>query len=240
LDLEEFDTVPATVTSTTSNSDSIIVMLTETGINTGIFHGSFELISGATQGNKLQISAGDDIMVSFNEGAGARVDIEFDEIEEAGLIEINDFFVNEPDLDFVPVGYGINLKFVDANSSGPIMLTFSYANVKLGPVNPALIGIGHKVGESWIEIVPPGTAIHDPVAKTISGEVTELGLFSLGFEFGPGGGGGGGLPRPGSGLVLDSAISAIIDRDAGSGGHGVGGTATISQATVGQNMETTF
>ena len=136
------NTITANVTSS-SNPHGVLVTLTETGPNTGIFTGNFSFTSGASSGTALQVKAGDQIRVSYNASL-ARFTETINGVAQPGTAIITDYVVpkdNSPTSSvasgtpiFTPVGGAVNVTFVGTNQSpdGQGTVTMSYANAHLG------------------------------------------------------------------------------------------------------------
>jgi hypothetical protein len=118
-----------------------------------------------------------------------------------------------------------------------INVTMSYANALLLGNDPSDLTIFQFREGIWTNMTDLTTVSVDIGAKTVStgAVVAKQGVFTLAFDFPLPGGGGGGLPRPGTGIVLDSVISiaATINDDSGdnsddeSNGSGGGGRRVV-------------
>jgi len=192
-----------------------LVVLTETGTDTGIFQGSF-------------VVSNPSISISYTpQPATGRLKAELDDVTTSGTAQMSDFIINDPSFAvnncFTPVVQPVNFTIADA-IIGPTgyTVTMSYANALLEPPVPAqdtqLLQMYYQpAGQGWTLVTfnafgDPGA--NDPNAMTITSDpaffgnppITGSGLFTLGFDTGCGGGGGGGIVS--AGLVLDLLAAA--------------------------------
>ncbi len=246
--------ITAAVSSTTSLPNSIRITLVETGPNTGIFLGSFTLSEGSSSGNLLEADTGDDITVSYKSAQG-KFGALLDEIIESGVADVRSFLL-DPELEpIAPFGAAIEMTLIDAqlSSSAVVTITMSFANIDLGSGDseqrPEFLKLFQRTGDTWQDITKTGAEGHDLEAMTITGITNSAGIFTIGCDSsqqgcqGPGRGGGG-LPRPGTGILLDSRATiergGDSERDSGSSG-GSGGTSrstAIAPTPSGDNVET--
>jgi len=248
LNPSEKEIIRAGVRSNSSIPFYVIITLTETSADSGIFQGTFTLTSAETNDlfDLLHIEAGDTLEALYIEGA--RFSAKIDGVTEAGIVETKDVI---PLVDcFTFVGGAVNLKFVDSHlgPNGNITVSISYRNAGFQPEdiakksdlkiiysNESTTGI---VGR-W-DIIP--STVHtdtqivtgivplpsDPSAlATYSG-----GSFSLAFDTGCRGGAGGGFARPGAGIVVDFIASIKKPTASASPTNaGGGGTPVLLQLT---------
>jgi len=246
LDPAAIDVIEANVSTDTSGPDGgISIILAEDLIHPGVFTGAFTFTSSLSSGSSLQASPGDNISVSYDQDFGARSEVSFEGVEEAGASQLQDVDnIGDPtSLPFDPVGYAVELKFLDSSltSKGNITLTLSYTNglFKEDALRERLdIYHGIRVDNDNIDWTATAITPIDPDngytigvntdSETVTVKTISPGIFMLGYSVGEPGGGGGGLPRPGTGIVLD-AVASIgrgstndgNSRDGGGGSHRV-------------------
>ncbi len=193
LDITAIDMVTVTANSTTSGALKANVLLTETGVNTGIFTGELRLSSTETVDNKLQVSEGDVITYNhFEDSLGVAQSHSEEsqgvgrfqaviEILSAGNVKITDVLIdtvneaiNQP---FIPRSHGVNLELLDGatlDPANPPVITMSYANLDLGGEDPAQLTMYYNPGPfdvitiinlEIICTITPG-CVWDPVAAT--------------------------------------------------------------------------
>jgi hypothetical protein len=239
------ETIEANATSST-DTEGIKIMLSETGTGSGIFLGSFVVddVSSSDEDDILRAEDGDIITTSYFSPARAPFKVIFDEVIESGMAEITQFTVDQrPEVnihDFDAIGDAYELRLIDAQLSpeSEITVIMSYVNVNLEDdeiistdlfsllqFDPESIASG-KYG--WLDM----TTGMDSSQKTVTGTTSSTGNFTIGHDYrvGEPGGGGGGLPRPGTGVVLDgiAGLGAISNNDRhGSGGGGGGGNRVV-------------
>ena len=145
--------VNTVVVNVTSSSDphGILVTLSETGPNTGVFTGSFSFTSSASSGSALQVSPGDNIRVSYD-ASHARFSETINGITQPGNVIITDYVVPTDDspsctdmgvciptssndgVPFLPIGGAVNVTVVGAQTdpNATDTVTMSYANDNIG------------------------------------------------------------------------------------------------------------
>ncbi len=238
VDPSEIDIVSAGIKSQTSGSEGITIVLHETTASSGIFQGTFTLISGPSSGSSLQASTGDLLTVAYN--IPARAQIMIDGIIESGLLQVTDYLVSQ-EADFVPFGGAMKAELIDAQLSegSRVQVTLSYANARIGGNDPNNLRLLQEVQDGvWIDITERDfqgniTGV-DTDAKTITGETGTLGAFSIGGDIGTIGGAGGGVSRPGTGLVLDFVASIAASSRSGGGG----GSSTVASTQTSTTVQT--
>ncbi|MEM2140966.1 hypothetical protein [Nitrososphaera sp.] len=240
LDSSTIESITATVTSS-SDSTGITITLTESGVNTGIFQGSFIPTSSASATPRIHISSGDQIKVTYLAPNRAQLYVTVQGVAESGMLEVVSYdppnFMNYIN----PVGDLYKLRLVDARlaSSPSVKLTMSYATVSLSGAlgfDPTQLRIMNMDNGNCISgITDPAPSALNTTTKTVNGTATGIGQFILALPGGsfynscpaPPGGAGGGLARPGSGLVLD-AIAVVTIPSSGGGAGGGGGVSLPS------------
>lgn len=265
LDPAKIESITAKANTTTSGAASANVTLTETGTDTGVFVGSLGFTTGTTNGNIVQVGAGDKLSIRYTpEPATARFKAELDDVSSSGTAQISDFIVNDPNFAtnncFTPVVHPINVTLV-GTAIGPTgyTVTMSYANALLEPPVPPqdtqLLQMYYKpVGGGWTLVTfnafgDPGA--NDPVGMTITSDpgflgnppLTASGLFTIGFDNGCSGGGGGGIVSPG--LLLDAlaglggaAENVITPPSFGGGSYHYTDGLTVTQGTTKTTWDT--
>ncbi len=237
-DPEEADIVYAGVMSETSDPFAIGVTLTETGVDTGVFEGIFGFTSGesSTPDALLQVRSGDKLSIFYV--SGARFEATIDGVIESGPVELSDYVVEEG-VCFAPVGGAVNLQLVDSQigPDGRIRATISYSNALLEGIDPSSLRIVHKEDLTWVDVtVDPGG--YDPDAKTITGETSSPGPFSLATNVGDCGGGAGGGGGFGRGIVVDF-VASLASSGGGGGGSSSGSTGTGAALPAGHDVVST-
>jgi hypothetical protein len=238
LNPNAINTIVANVTST-SNPHGVLVTLTETGPNTGMFKGNFSFTS-STSGTALQVKPGDKITVHYN-GSLARLTETLNGVTQPGTAIITDINLNPgaPGVAgvFTPLGGAASVTLVGVQSSpGTIdTVTMSYANVPLHGQDPNSLLIFESPAASSLGWRQLDNCVTDTTAKTVTCQTTTLrgllptgpaGLFSLGVPGGISGGGGGGLAPFQSGVVIDLVAPIVAGSSGGGGGGGTGGGGT--------------
>jgi len=144
VDSSKIDIVHAAVRSETSDPFYIELVLTETGINTGIFEGNFGFTKDETSSENgvLEAKSGDKLSVNYI--SGVRASAQLDGVIESGLVELSDYILDEG-LCLKPIGGGFNLDLVDAQlgPGGNIKVTISYANSILRGFDPSDFRLVH-------------------------------------------------------------------------------------------------
>ena len=230
LNANSVDIASAGVISETSrhnnSTDGITLVLHETGPNTGVFKASFTFTSANSSGTALQANSGDRLTIVYNIGARARVFI--NGIAESGIIQINDYSV-EQTAQFMPLGGSVNFTQIDGKLSttdANVTVVMSYANAPLLNNEEESLRILQRNGNgSWIDITKLDSDQNnigvDKIGKTVTGRTGSLGSFSIGVNVGKPGGAGGGLARPGTGVVLDFVATLLSPspHPSSTGGH---------------------
>jgi len=236
LDPNALDQVIASASSTTSGTDVATTVLTETGLDTGVFEGRIFRTFDNTSGDHLRIGLVDSITVIYEPEpfAVARFHAALTGIVGSSSVLLKDgiwggteqFDATCPyDLFIRPV----NMTFTDAVAAG-IVTTLSYANAELGGNDPLdLVMVYRPSPFSAFITLSSNTAAHDTVGKTISSQIYPTvntidgpsngnGEYALGFDLNScGGGGGGGFSK--STLVVNAlGFVKILTGGGGSGG----------------------
>ena len=231
MDPSEVDIVTAGLETATSRLNiplgeayGITIVLHETSASSGVFQGTFNVVSGLSSGSSLQAANGDRITVAYNIPARALISI--DSVSESGLLQVTDYLVPQT-ADFIPFGGAIRVESIDAQLSpgARVNVSLSYANADLQENDPENLRLMQEVEDGvWIDITERDFADNvigvDTEAKTITGETGSLGSFSIGGDIGTVGGAGGGISRPGTGLVVDFIASIASPLKTGGGGGG--------------------
>lgn len=240
VDPIQADIVSASIVSETSDPQGIVVVLTETGADTGEFEGEFTFSISESSGTELQARVGDDITVYYISGARFTATID---VVEAGLAELSDTIVLSSSL-FTQVSGAVNLEFVEAQlgSNGLVTVTMSYANAPLYGDTPDSLRLWYRDPgtEGWTEVTLRDdddniTGI-DTDAQTVTGEASGLGVFVIGKDPGGVGGSGGGLAKPGTGIVLDS-VASITSSLSGGGSSSSSSSSSASPPPSSSNEE---
>ena len=251
--------ISAKVTSS-SDSNGISLILTETGPNTSNFVGSFTFTSGPSSGNALHFKPGDTVHVKYDKSPtyAPRFQATFDNAGTAGDVILGDQNLTSDDEINTPMSTIIeSANFTLANGdsldpgTGKITVTFSYANAQFG----CTIGVG-GCDPSLLDVFvePPTSSTFrgivqdfgepvtvDTIAKTVTadvnvgtsggGQTSGSWLIVLAFAGGsPGGGGGGVIVNPS--LVIDAA-AALTSAPGGSGSESVAPSLLYSPALSG-------
>ncbi|MGI0015785.1 MAG: hypothetical protein ACREBU_20400, partial [Nitrososphaera sp.] len=256
----------------TSDSDpeGIVLTLSESGNDTGVFSGTFQLVedSSSTLDRELLVGPGDEIMGSYLLPTKAPFRIMFDDVVESGMVELQPFTVDQrpnrniPDFDAIGDAYSARLVDARLGVDAEITVIMSYVNVDLADDEIISIDFFRVVQSDpesissgaveWFDITSgnpvDGVPAIDPEMKTVTGVATFLGNFTIGHDLregGPIGGGGGGIPRPGTGIILLESASVEQDDEPSasrSGGSGGGGSrsAGITQTSSGTDVETSI
>jgi hypothetical protein len=222
LDPDTKNTVRVLLTST-SDSEGLIIELTETANNTGVFKGSVKLTKTPGSADSLFVKVGDNIEAKY-QVTNARLQAIIDGMSEAGEVELSDFLVDADEVGatFTRLGNGIDMKLIDAqlDDEGKITVTMSYANFDIEGQTESDLKLFKRedLGDgviNWIDI----TTSVDVDTKTVTGETDSIGEFAIGCcpDNGPGGAGGG-PSLPGAGIVLDDI--ATVGKASGGGGGG--------------------
>jgi len=255
------------IASIRSSSDTIGIQLNlgETGNDTGEFIGSFTVVESDSSSDKgkLKVREGDTITGSYLAAASAPFRLTIDDVEEAGLIEIIKFVVdvdppeiNTPELTPIGDAYYARLIGSELGSEARIELLMSYSNVNPAGLDEPSIRLMQSETEpqditrpEWIDISPPPlqgsrqSAGLDIDKKTIIGNTDFVSNFTIAIPRDPGGGGGG-LPRPGTGIILDTVADIASENRGSGGGSGGGGGGSrstgIAQTHPGNDVETTL
>ena len=225
VDPDSINTIQLNVRSD-SDQTGIVVILTETGANTGEFVGTFDLTDAASTTNSIRVDpSNDDRIQLLYDGSYPRARATLDGVSQPGAVEITRFLIPEGDFSEVLVGNAIELTLADGAQLAPneatdfcltqfgepvttcgghINITMSYANGPLNNQIPSELTMFQKVGGTWINLKDFGEVRVNEDTKTVS-VVTPFGpgIFTIGANIGGGGGGGGGLGFPGAGIVLD-------------------------------------
>jgi hypothetical protein len=249
VDPNVVNTVTVLVTST-GDPTGIPVTLTETGPNTGVFTGSFELTSGPSATNSLHVESGNTIKATYNSSVPHFTET-INGVTTPGSVNVQSVVL--PDSGptspcsagpgsciFSPVGNAVDVSFVDAqadpNAIGTV--TMSYANTNLGINDPnSLLIYQFTPNNGW---QPLDGCSANTGSSTISCQTSaaggiplgQSGMFVIGTNPGGGGAGGGGIAGSSGDLVLD--FSAPVSSGTGGGGTpGTGGGGTPAGGTVG-------
>lgn len=235
-DADQIDTTITGVKSDTSDPFFVLLVLQETGPNTNTFAGKVNLVGSTTNDlfDQLQVSTGSNTLSTMIT-TGPRFQAVIDGVEEAGIAEMSEIFVDATSGCFAPVGGALVLTLIDASLSeeGLITATISYANAVLqDSEDPSQLKLFFKEESTWIDI----TSSVDTSEKVVTGQASADGSFSLGFESECGGGAGGGFGR---GLIVD-AVASVAKKSTGGGGGGGGGSggggSVVTQSgTLGSN-----
>ncbi len=250
LDKLAIDTIIATISST-SDPIGINITLSETSMNTGLFAGLFVLSEGSSSAAdaRVKVDVGDELQATYVTQSDAPFEVELKEVVESGILQLSPYKVTGVTWPVIGNSYELDLIDGALGSFGAMTITMSYANVEdLNPHNPVFLiilqrNVSSLEPNTWVDI----TTARDTPQETVTGSSNLLSQFAITSSvFFPGpGGGGGGLPRPGTGILLDSgaSIGGAIDSetDSGSGGGGGGGSrsTTITRTTSGDDVETT-
>ncbi len=265
LDDSSIDTLTMNVLSE-SDMVGIDITLLETGNDTALFSGNFQLDDqvSSSADSILRVAPGDLISGIYQSAARAPFRIIFDDITESGIVELNRFTV-DPRLDiripsFDQIGDAYQIRLIDAQvgTDTEITVIMSYVNVDLRSdetISAGLFVVLQFNPDSppsgafeWIDITtgnpPHGIPEVDTVQFTVAGVTKSVGNFTIGHDVreGAGGGrGGGGVPRPGAGIILlDSASASVeqVDEPNNSGEKSGSRSTAITQPTEGTDVST--
>jgi hypothetical protein len=199
------------IQSNSSAPDILRLVLEETGTDTGIFTGSFTFSNFITTDEPpiLRAAVGDQLFVFYTQGT--RFQASVSNATESSMLQMQDALPETP-TNFIPIGGAVDLQLVDTDIFGnqtTINVTMSYANALLFGNDPSDLTIFQFREGVWTNMTDLTTVSVDTGAKTVStgAVVAKPGVFTLAFDGSLPGGGGGGLPRPGTGIVLDSVVS---------------------------------
>lgn len=239
----EIDTIDVTITSS-SDPSGINVRFLETGLDTGMFEGSFTIAAGSSSEaeSTLDASAGDEIAASYTAPGMAPLRVIINDVIEAGIVEVAGFGI--PSLFNAPVdAYDIRLVDAALGQNPTVTVVMSYRNFT-GLSDPLQLGIALLNGTACSAVISGTSDTLDVDAQTVTGRATTLGqfvlvlddhipadreCFALGF---PPGGGGGGLPRPGTSIILfDNAVVVQGDSEQSAGDRSSGGGGGSSRST---------
>jgi hypothetical protein len=254
IDVLSADDISVQVSSTTSAPEGIIVVVEESGPDTGIFAGTFDFTEDTSSGTSLQSRDGDELAITY-EKAAPRFNATFDSMIEAGVVDMmsGDVLNPGPVVAFTPP---INIQLVDARieQGSSLTISMSYYDIDLKEAEPTSLRLLHQrtPAEDWVDITLPGGEGHLLDENRIVGIASFPGTFVIGCDVdqtqscsgGPGGGGGG-VPRPGTGILLDNAARVVNDEpesessDRSGGGSGGGSrSASVTTIPIGSNVET--
>lgn len=248
----EFDNVSVNVTSS-SDPRGIAVSINETGINTGVFRGFF--IPSTTTSEKdstIRVSPGDVVDVRYSTSNKTPLKVWISGVKESGIARASSFLPPEV---FSWVGDSYQLQLADAKLApgANVTIKMSYSNV------PSTLLSGVKLRLFLVNNTFCVTDTDNPngsgwnsTARTIEGTANTTGQFMIGvvsFDayscsalpsgHGGGGGGGGGLPRPGTGVVLDSVgsvaapapVNQVVSSGGGSSSALISSTGSVSSSS---------
>jgi hypothetical protein len=227
--------VNTVVVNVTSSSDphGILVTLSETGPNTGVFTGSFSFTSSASSGSALQVGPGDNIRVSYD-ASHARFSETINGITQPGNVIITDYVVPTDDstsctvmgeciptssnngVPFLPIGGAVNVTVVGAQTdpNATDTVTMSYANDNIGNTsNINVVKIFQWTPEQggW---VPLDGCVVNNQSETVTCQTTT--------GAGETAGSGQAIPCPGTPTGPSGLFSLGVSAQAGPGGSGGG------------------
>ncbi len=110
VDPNEVNTIQVNVSSS-SDKAGILITLTETGVNTGVFRGAFSFTSGDSSSptGLIKVAAGDNIGISY-EGSHPRMEADIGGVQQGGNVEM----IQVPDPEVKPsilIGGAVQLTF---------------------------------------------------------------------------------------------------------------------------------
>ena len=178
--------------SSSSDKAGILITLTETGINTGVFQGAFSFTSGdsSSPSGLVKVAAGDNIGISY-EGSHPRMEADIGGVQQGGNVEM----IQVPDPELKPtyfIGGAGHLTFGEevvlapnwktqeiktqcddfgipqsecnfGVGAGEITIKMSYANAPLNGQDPNTFSIWQFVnGTGWVDL-----SKHQPLGSEI-------------------------------------------------------------------------
>ncbi|HKU49762.1 MAG TPA: sialidase family protein [Nitrososphaera sp.] len=241
LDRLAIDVVNAEVSSTSDRS-GINITLSETGKDTGIFAGTFNLNkrSSSESNAELEYQGGDKINAAYTMPY-PRFEVVFEGVKESGILQLSRF--NITGVAWQSIGTQYELEFLDgALEADRMVVTMSYSDVNIeGLAIPfILVYMNDTLLEpTWQDI----TTDADTSTSSVTGVSDLFTKFAIAVSdsFPTGGGGGGGLPRPGTGILLDTTAT-VLGEENSDRNHG-GSTprsSAISSPPVGTNVNTSI
>ena len=181
VDPNEVNTIQVNVSSS-SDKAGILITLTETGVNTGVFRGAFSFTSGDSSSptGLIKVAAGDNIGISY-EGSHPRMEADIGGVQQGGNVEM----IQVPDPEVKPsilIGGAVQLTFgpevvlapnwktqeiktqcdefgipqSECNfgvAAGETTIAMSYANAPLNGQDPVTFTIWQNVpGTGWVDL----------------------------------------------------------------------------------------
>jgi len=251
LDTSGIDLVLSSASSTSSGEKLATAILTETGVNTGMFTGPIQIGLSSTTGDTLELGLGDDISIFYEPepiGVG-RFSAELTGTGTSGKVELSDAILQQTiEICLASGGWDINthpinLVFTDdpGTLTGDITVTMSWANAVDRPVLKDAMSIMYRPFQDPNDPNPPLWEDLDAENNTPSFLFKSLtstsqpsaieGQYALATNLGGCfGGGGGGLVRPGlvvNALAGSGSILGLFSGGSGGGAHPTFGDASL-------------
>jgi len=224
LDISSKDTTLICAVSSSNADSNLLVPLTETDLNTGIFSGVITLHSSTTTASNLEFDQGDTIDLFYNpEGDDCSTfDVQVSETEPLPLARvsavltgvtgpspgytISDYIVSDDNTrsdGVCPISVvvePVQLDLSPGTSASEITISISYENAILGdPADfpPYLLKMAYRPGPGFGFAELPSTIDFDnKIITNLAQPPNVEGQYVIGFNTGCTGGGGGGLVRP--------------------------------------------
>jgi hypothetical protein len=214
------------VVRSSNNDPGTSVTLSEDGLNSGKFIGTFT------------VPAGDSLNLSYD-ASHPQAQVIISDVSQGGSVQVQELAVAsfestlgeaQPD---VLIGNGIQVSLLDdaqlaSNSvceenglpptcGGTVSVTMSYANAPLNNQPPASFTIWqHIPGVGWVDLRDfqgvGSIAVDENTMTVTANSPFGQGVYVIGVNTGAPGGGGGAVGLPGAGLVLD-LIAPIVAPD---------------------------